>query len=218
MSRPYSISLLNDLHEIYPDLLYRPARFHNVQDVLNYIIAGANQNPYERARTQYEATLPPEPIRLPARSGRAASQSLHDFVQGAWASQNDIIITSLSDPIRSPPRIPRLPVSAASGDAAISAFINQLLDPRAVANPLASFLDDRVIIRPTPEQLEQHTQLIQTIMVQSDHCAICQDVIDAGQMMRTLNHCHHSFHQECIDIWFTTRVSCPTCRHDIREP
>jgi E3 ubiquitin-protein ligase ATL6/9/15/31/42/55 len=35
--------------------------------------------------------------------------------------------------------------------------------------------------------------------------------------MRILNYCTHSFHNTCIDTWFATHVTCPTCRHDIRN-
>ena len=33
----YGIGLLDDMHNYFPDLLYNPLRFNNVQDVLNYI-------------------------------------------------------------------------------------------------------------------------------------------------------------------------------------
>ena len=54
MSTPYSISLLNDLHNHFPDLLYQPQRFRSVPDVLNYVISVANQNPFERERNAYQ--------------------------------------------------------------------------------------------------------------------------------------------------------------------
>jgi len=49
----YSIQLLNDLHNHFPDLLYRPEQFQNVQDVLMYIIRVANQNPYANGYNSY---------------------------------------------------------------------------------------------------------------------------------------------------------------------
>jgi hypothetical protein len=35
----YGVQLLDDLHNYFPELLYNSGRFHNVQDVLQYIIA-----------------------------------------------------------------------------------------------------------------------------------------------------------------------------------
>ncbi|NBP58622.1 hypothetical protein EBU71_19205, partial [bacterium] len=43
-NRPYSIQLLNDLHNHFPDLLYHSSRFQNVQDVLEYICQIAEEN------------------------------------------------------------------------------------------------------------------------------------------------------------------------------
>ncbi len=43
-NRPYSIQLLNDLHNHFPDLLYHSNRFQNVQDVLEYISQIAEEN------------------------------------------------------------------------------------------------------------------------------------------------------------------------------
>lgn len=46
-------------------------------------------------------------------------------------------------------------------------------------------------------------------------CAICQeDITEDGCELRN---CHHRYHRECIDYWFTSSVRCPVCRNDIRE-
>jgi hypothetical protein len=52
-SNYYHIPLLNDLHNCFPEILYNPQRFQTVQDLLQYIIQVANQNPYERGRDRY---------------------------------------------------------------------------------------------------------------------------------------------------------------------
>lgn len=49
----YSIPLLNDLHNHFPDILYRPERFRNVQDLLGYIQNVARMNPYDRGLQMY---------------------------------------------------------------------------------------------------------------------------------------------------------------------
>jgi len=54
-SGPYHISLLNDLHQWFPDILYHPTRFHDVQDLLAYIRQVADVNPYTQGLQQYVA-------------------------------------------------------------------------------------------------------------------------------------------------------------------
>jgi hypothetical protein len=36
-----------------------------------------------------------------------------------------------------------------------------------------------------------------------------------GSSYKTLEECHHSFHEPCIDTWFQSsgKQSCPTCGH-----
>ena len=53
MSNIYSISLLNDLHNHFPDILYNPNRFRNVQDLLEYIRQVAQMNPFDRGLHMY---------------------------------------------------------------------------------------------------------------------------------------------------------------------
>ena len=53
MSNIYSIGLLNDLHNHFPDILYNPHRFRNVQDLLEYFRQVARMNPYERGLQMY---------------------------------------------------------------------------------------------------------------------------------------------------------------------
>lgn len=56
MAHPlYSISLLNDIHNWFPDILYNPGRFRNVQDLIEYIREVADVNPYTRGLQQYNA-------------------------------------------------------------------------------------------------------------------------------------------------------------------
>ena len=82
---------------------------------------------------------------------------------------------------------------------------------------MQAFLNDRVHVFPSPEQIEAGTILTTALQTQDDNCSICQDPIEQNQSMRMIRHCSHRFHQDCIDTWFEQHVSCPTCRHDIRE-
>jgi hypothetical protein len=50
-----------------------------------------------------------------------------------------------------------------------------------------------------------------------NRCVICMENIDNNSIVRRLNKCNHYFHINCIDKWFETKITCPTCRQDIRE-
>lgn len=100
-----------------------------------------------------------------------------------------------------------------SSDTILSSLIGQIFE----APSLQTFLDQTVTVHPTAEQINQHTIATTAPRTMDDNCAICQDPIEQGQQMRILNYCTHLFHSNCIDTWFTTHVTCPTCRHDIRN-
>jgi hypothetical protein len=48
-------------------------------------------------------------------------------------------------------------------------------------------------------------------------CSICQEDIRLGEEIRSICHCNHSFHINCIDTWFQRSVRCPNCRFDVRD-
>ena len=48
-------------------------------------------------------------------------------------------------------------------------------------------------------------------------CEICHDVINNGEIVRMINICNHSFHQECVDSWFENNKICPYCRCDVED-
>lgn len=52
---PYPISLLNDIHRWFPDILYNPTRFRDVHDLLAYIRQVADVSPYTQGLQQYIA-------------------------------------------------------------------------------------------------------------------------------------------------------------------
>lgn len=213
MTAPYSISLLNDLHRHFPDLLYQPQRFQSVPDVLNYIIGVANRNPYENARAQYEQHIQP-PARPNPRPNPPARTNPHISILS-----NEDVISSSNEFYRlmhgSFP-LPPLRSNAPANPPAEDLVSNILRDMMGGNNPLEAFLQP-VSNRPTAEQIEQGTILTRSLHRQDDDCAICQDPVEQDQMMRIVRHCTHRFHQTCIDTWLTSHVTCPTCRHDIRQ-
>lgn len=201
MASPYSISLLNDLHHHFPDLLYRPNQFRNVPDVLNYIIGVANRNPYEDARQARDRQAQQERQAQQAQENPRIQP--HHPVQVRAANDFYQIMNR---------RAPR-------SDDLLSIILNDMILPAQDPPPILQnfFLNPAESIRLTNTQMEQGTILTRSLQRQEDNCAICQDPIEAEQMMRILRHCTHRFHQTCVDTWLTNHVSCPTCRHDIRE-
>ena len=108
--------------------------------------------------------------------------------------------------------------------------LSQILDPAVGVNDILSSLiggslsniipsnfTDPVIVSPSRHQIAAATR---RYMAQSDletPCAICQDTIRVSTEVRKIDFCQHAFHKECIDRWFRINVSCPVCRHDIRN-
>ncbi|KAJ4955738.1 hypothetical protein NE237_012521 [Protea cynaroides] len=43
-------------------------------------------------------------------------------------------------------------------------------------------------------------------------CPICLAEYQPKETLRTIPHCQHSFHADCIDEWLRTNVTCPVCR------
>ncbi|MED6113217.1 hypothetical protein PIB30_068772 [Stylosanthes scabra] len=43
-------------------------------------------------------------------------------------------------------------------------------------------------------------------------CAVCISELVEGEKFRTLPHCNHGFHVDCIDMWFQSHSTCPLCR------
>jgi hypothetical protein len=44
-------------------------------------------------------------------------------------------------------------------------------------------------------------------------CSICIGALVAGEKVKVLPACEHSFHPECVDLWLRSHPSCPLCRH-----
>lgn len=43
-------------------------------------------------------------------------------------------------------------------------------------------------------------------------CAVCLSELEENEKGRILPNCRHSFHVECIDMWFLSHSTCPLCR------
>lgn len=47
---------------------------------------------------------------------------------------------------------------------------------------------------------------------QAVECAVCLSDFEDGETGRILPKCNHSFHIDCIDMWFQSHSTCPLCR------
>ncbi|GJP45165.1 hypothetical protein CLOM_g4574 [Closterium sp. NIES-68] len=47
-------------------------------------------------------------------------------------------------------------------------------------------------------------------------CAVCLGDYDEGERIKLLPPCGHRFHADCIDLWLSSKSTCPICRKDLR--
>ncbi|KVH92465.1 RING-H2 finger protein ATL8-like [Cynara cardunculus var. scolymus] len=60
--------------------------------------------------------------------------------------------------------------------------------------------------------LPKLTYSTETMAEKFSDCAICLTEFVAGDEIRVLPLCGHGFHVTCIDTWFGSHSSCPSCR------
>lgn len=277
MSNPYTVQLLNDLHNHFPELLYNHQRFQSGADILSYVNSIVRLTPAHQAyhyyQQQYHAYYHPEharrviddlympppspasppvaspPVASPpvAAAATAAVPSLQDLLN---ADEDDILSrfygghASMNRPYRSLGSTAAAPATAAPAvraptslaqdsrstsvritrfsefiplsNISVSAIFNQIMQDALPAN-LHELLEDVPVI-PTEEDLRNNTSVSRLDEDIDDNCAICQDPLLTNHDVRTINHCEHMFHKQCIDTWFGRHIHCPCCRHDVREP
>ncbi|CAH2070824.1 unnamed protein product [Thlaspi arvense] len=46
-------------------------------------------------------------------------------------------------------------------------------------------------------------------------CAICLNEFEDEEPLRWMPPCSHTFHASCIDVWLSSRSTCPVCRADL---
>jgi hypothetical protein len=203
----YGISLLDDLHNFFPDILYNNRRFNTVRDLLQYISSQTRDqfNLYNRGLRQHSSI-----------------SSEDEFNFDPFSLRRNIPRTTT--PARPPPTrvnvvsetidiTPMFGPSLGSGSTDDTNFLSNLLNLLQQPQPR---LPDSVIVSPTQEQINIATQ-IKTGASEDSICSICQDNFAINQIIREIKHCEHIFHKPCIDHWFEQHVHCPVCRFDIRD-
>jgi hypothetical protein len=222
----YQVQLLNDLHNYFPDVLYNPGRFRNVQDLLQYVRQVADTSPYTRGQAIYNNHQVANARTFSARQP-TTDVPIYQTVQPIQ-SLNTIwtqpVTTVVEDTI--PTTRIRVPLNTTTNTMLMNTLLGSVFGDLFSTIPegtlggdvgIQTFLNQRVSVYPTEEEINRATSVFRSTSRQDDICAICQDDIEANQEFRSINHCNHYFHSDCIDTWFTSNVHCPTCRHDIRE-
>ena len=189
----YGNALLNDMHAIFPALLYNTERFATVADVLRYVNRQARHHgdTFSRLSQQYRAstTVVGDPIYvMPRRVRRSRSPLQHVFTEEepAMNAVMESIMSTLFGQEQQPPPPPGHPFDNVIVNAS-PALINAVSEQKIAEEP-------------------------------SGPCAICQEDIRVSELTRKLNRpCNHIFHKTCIDRWLSQHIRCPVCRRDMRE-
>lgn len=231
--RYYEISLLDDLHNYFPDILYNSNRFQTVQDVIQYI-QNETRNRFDlfssALRRNRTTVSNQETSRSTSSTSSRVSQIVGRRTGHSVPEQSTIRVIAPQDQISLTFNMnDDLPAQPVVGDdiEVMSSILNLLsslgsslnssstINLNTLLNRQNSFTEP-VTVRPTQEQINAATTLIE-LANSTELCAICQDnLIHDSQQVRRINHCQHMFHNTCITQWFRRNVRCPTCRHDIR--
>mmetsp|Transcript_23995 Transcript_23995/g.68741 ORF Transcript_23995/g.68741 Transcript_23995/m.68741 type:complete len:280 (-) Transcript_23995:134-973(-) len=67
-------------------------------------------------------------------------------------------------------------------------------------------------IRALPSAVVQECSLEST----EEECPICLNTLKAGDCVRQLGTCAHTFHRSCIDLWLLRRADCPLCKQAVK--
>ena len=188
----YGVGLLDDLHNYFPRILYNPQQFQTVPDLLAYIqqTTRTRFNLFDNGLRQY------------------ANSSVTPVAQHATYTQPQARV------------IPRHATTAVDPvSASLLPLLRSLIVPRVARVPLNSTFTDPVIVNASQEIIEAMSSEETLEEDSENNCAICQDTMRQGELVRKITVCSHEFHRSCIDNWLlNSSVLCPTCRHDIREP
>jgi len=233
----YGVSLLDDIHNYFPALLYDHGRFQTLQTVFSYVRHQMNTrfNLYSYGASLAGTRVPSSSFSPAHAHAHAREPVVEEDIFSSIA--NISLLLNLLQPPQSGrsglpglsglsglpglsgrsgiPGIPGMPGMPARSDfMPASSVIRTRAAPDA--GVWAAFRDP-VIVAPSQEVLAANTQLILGSDLSSNTvCSVCQDSIIPSEACRRIIACQHTYHRVCIDQWFTRSVFCPSCRHDIR--
>ena len=212
----YGVSLLDDLHNYFPALLYDQGRFQTVNQIFHYIRTQMSErfNLFALGAQRYASTQQPQ---VPQNNPIVMEETIHVDTNVAASAAATTLLLSLLGGATQPHR-PITPFGLGTGFANTFTYTPRTQGGGEVnMNTWTNFLNP-VVFRPSAADISRNTELVTGTQQADTSCAICQDMIRADDTARRLRPCRHVYHQTCIDQWFERSVFCPTCRHDIREP
>ncbi len=231
---PYGIDLLDDIHNLFPEVLYDNLLFHpNV--LVSFFQRRVEQlfaREFARNRTQYRMF---QQARRRRESGIFQPASLvYSLPSPAHSSTTTAATAPLNRTV-----YPTQPVTTEESEDVneqLNQFAEQILSsvlagfggtsPLRSSIPILMSATTRTIpvdmtpvpVVPTAEQIQAATILTSLPPPADVVCTICQDSEVVGQSeWRIIRHCNHRFHKSCVDRWFQQNVHCPVCRFDIRD-
>jgi hypothetical protein len=226
MQSVYGIPLLDDLHDVFPEILYDSEMF-------------ANNALVEFIRTRMRIIFPSEFVRHQTRyriqnQPRRRVAATPTPTPTAAAAVPAVPTVRFSSTPRTPPLTStRFTVPLTNGfqslsslfdldglGAGLGAGLSEILRT-AINTEMPPTALSPVSVRPSPEDIG-HATIVTTIEPAADVvCAVCQDhqpPQNSSNEWRIIRHCNHRFHKGCVDRWFNSgHVNCPTCRFDIRD-
>ncbi|CAN6201416.1 unnamed protein product [Urochloa humidicola] len=95
--------------------------------------------------------------------------------------------------------------SAAAGGGDDNESAEELLPLSAAAAGLPAFMYSRMVLH-SGKGAAGWTE-----------CAVCLGTIQVGAMVKLLPACGHVYHRDCIDLWLSSRSTCPLCRRRVGD-
>ena len=203
----YNYGLLDDVHNLFPEILYdnaifpdSPANNNRLLSWFRYRVSRLFPQTYRVARLNYIQSRSEDRAAeyddwIHARERGAALTSLNTIIESH-------LLLSALDSLITLPRIRRVP---------------PLTGVRVDEFQLGRSFFDSVPVNATTVEIEAASDVMNSATVAADTiCAICQEH-DGSSTWRRLRNCDHYFHVECVDNWFNRNVHCPVCRADIRD-
>jgi hypothetical protein len=96
----------------------------------------------------------------------------------------------------------------------------EFIENSELTSLLNTFLNTRVVVRPTTEQIENASRLIRYRDIENplaEFCPISLEEFNDDDEVRQILHCGHIFHQNQFQQWFESNSRCPICRYNIRN-
>ena len=193
----YGSALLDDIHNYFPQLLYRPERFQTLPQVFAYVLRQIDAH-----------------FNLGARGLRLYRESEQQAPANYFVPATPMVPTNQTVRVD----LDVEPLTSIAELAALMPLIQRFMGPSVQGGAQMRPRQEDVIVHASNEVI-QRASTERTLEEDSEElCSICQDEMHTGEMLRRLTVCQHEFHRSCIDNWLLNRsVRCPTCRFDVRE-